>query len=147
MSMGRTGVGARIAVLAAGLVLLGGCTASDGTARQVEVGMEDMRFAPATIELKASEPVRLVFRNDGKLVHDFTVRRMPTKGVATHGGEAGHGHDASGMALHLALRGRRSGEIQFTPLEPGEYEYICTEPGHQEAGMRGILRVSPRTTD
>lgn len=143
MSIGRIGIGTRIAALAAAVVLLGGCSAGGTSARTVEVGMRDVLFEPATIQLQASEPVRLVFRNDGKLVHDFTVQKMPAKDVDAHGPEAVHGHEsASESALHLALKGGQSGEIRLTPLEPGDYEYICTEPGHREAGMRGILRVS-----
>lgn len=33
-------------------------------------------------------------------------------------------------------------EVTFTvPEEPGEYEYICSFPGHYSAGMKGVLTV------
>lgn len=36
----------------------------------------------------------------------------------------------------------KSVTITFTaPEQPGEYEYICTFPGHFQAGMRGTLHV------
>jgi len=46
----------------------------------------------------------------------------------------------------IAQTGLASGgettEITFTvPEEPGEYEFICTFPGHFSAGMKGILTV------
>jgi azurin len=38
--------------------------------------------------------------------------------------------------------GGETTEVTFTaPEEPGEYEYICTFPGHFSAGMKGVLTV------
>lgn len=38
--------------------------------------------------------------------------------------------------------GEETVEITFTvPEETGEYEYICSFPGHYAAGMRGVLIV------
>lgn len=38
--------------------------------------------------------------------------------------------------------GGETTEVTFTaPEEPGDYEYICTFPGHYAAGMEGILTV------
>lgn len=39
--------------------------------------------------------------------------------------------------------GGETTELVFTaPEEPGEYEYICSFPGHYAAGMKGFLIVS-----
>ena len=38
--------------------------------------------------------------------------------------------------------GGETTEVTFTaPTEPGEYEYICSFPGHYAAGMKGFLVV------
>ena len=38
--------------------------------------------------------------------------------------------------------GGETTEVTFTvPEEPGEYEFICTFPGHFSAGMKGVLTV------
>lgn len=38
--------------------------------------------------------------------------------------------------------GGETTEVTFTvPEEPGEYEFVCTFPGHYAAGMRGTLTV------
>ncbi len=38
-------------------------------------------------------------------------------------------------------------EVTFTaPDKPGEYEYICTFPGHYSGGMKGILTVKREAT-
>lgn len=38
--------------------------------------------------------------------------------------------------------GGETTEVTFTaPDEPGEYEYLCSFPGHYAAGMKGFLVV------
>lgn len=40
------------------------------------------------------------------------------------------------------IGGGETSVIEFTvPETPGEYTYVCTFPGHYQAGMVGILRV------
>ena len=51
-----------------------------------------------------------------------------------------------GQEFQIALRqleaGGETDEVTFTaPEEPGDYEYICTFPGHLAAGMKGTLTV------
>lgn len=44
--------------------------------------------------------------------------------------------------------GGETTEVTFTvPEEPGEYEFICTFPGHFSAGMRGTLTVKENGAD
>ncbi len=44
--------------------------------------------------------------------------------------------------------GGETTEVTFTaPEETGEYEFICTFPGHFSAGMRGILTVEETDMD
>jgi len=52
--------------------------------------------------------------------------------------------DLSDQVLeHTGLAaGGETVEVTFTaPTEPGEYEYICSFPGHYAAGMKGFLVV------
>ncbi len=45
------------------------------------------------------------------------------------------------IAHTLLLEPQKSDTIYFTaPDQPGEYEYLCTFPGHATL-MRGVLRV------
>lgn len=50
---------------------------------------------------------------------------------------------ADEVIAHTALvAGGKSDTITFTaPEKPGDYEYICTFPGHLVAGMKGMLTV------
>ncbi len=113
-------------------------------ARDVSVMMRDVAFEPDIIEVRRGETMRLNLQNDGALVHDFSIDSMPMSriqmtGGTTAGGHGGHGSDAD---VHVALPPGELGMIEFEATEPGEYVFYCNEPGHREAGMHGILRVS-----
>lgn len=133
-----------VLVLGAAL-LIAGCGSGGGDATRVEVRAAEFSFAPATLTLSAGTPYRLLFRNSGSVLHDWTVAGIPAEGMSASGSG---GHDMAGMsvpagqaALHVSAEGGKSAELTFTPTQPGEYEYECTVTGHREAGMRGRLVV------
>ena len=107
----------------------------------------DIAFEETRLEVPADQPVRLTLENSGALEHDFSIREMDVQDVHATEGEADDhamSEDAHELALHVAAHpnGGR-GTVEFTPTEPGEYEYYCTVPGHKEAGMVGTLVVGP----
>lgn len=59
----------------------------------------------------------------------------------------GNDYIPSGMTDQVVAQtglaaGGETTEVTFTvPEKPGEYEFICTFPGHFAAGMRGVLTV------
>jgi len=117
---------------------------TDAEVRKVSVTMRDIAFEPAVIELRRGETVRLSFENSGALVHDFSIDSMPMGRMEMTGGTSGDGHGGHGSeaAMHMALGAGEHGVIEFEATEAGDYIYYCNEPGHREAGMHGILRVS-----
>lgn len=105
------------------------------------------------LEVIAGQPVYLTFRNEGSLVHDFTIATLPLDGeaittVSEHDDELAdheHGmeHTVGEVDVHVAAAiNGGSSVLQFTPIEPGTYEYYCTVEGHKEAGMVGQLVVT-----
>ena len=114
--------------------------------QEVSVKMTaDLTFEPDEIRVEANRPVRLTVDNtDAATLHDFTVMEMPVTSVHTEGGSAGMEHgDMSDAAMHMAMEGGMTGGmIEFTPTEPGEYQFECTEANHAEAGMTGTLIVT-----
>jgi uncharacterized cupredoxin-like copper-binding protein len=121
-----------------------------GQARRIDVRASEFSFTPATVTLTAGTRYRLVFKNDGKTLHDWTISSIPAQDVAEQG-SGGHdmgattmgerGMPAGNAMLHVSAEGGKSGELTFTPTQAGEYEYECTVPGHRELGMRGRLVV------
>ena len=142
-------VGLAIAGLLAALIAAacGGDDDGGDGAQEATVKMTDLvSFQPAEIRLEARRPVRLTIDNsESASLHDLTVAEMPVMDVLSSGAADGMGH--AGMdagteyALHIALDGGGVGTLEFTPTQSGEFVFICTVPGHEQAGMTGKLIV------
>lgn len=84
----------------------------------VEAG--DLWFRPDTVEIEAGQTVNLTVDNTGRAFHDLTVAELDLRVDV----EAG---DATTTAV--------------TVDTPGTYDFFCSVPGHEVAGMRGQLVV------
>ena len=82
----------------------------------------ELRFSKSTLEAPAGT-VTLVMENPSALEHNIAVRG---EGVDEQGEVVGEGDESTVTA----------------ELEPGEYEFYCSVPGHEAAGMKGTLTVS-----
>ena len=115
------------AVALGSLVLAGGVIAADRTinagAVHVDVVGRDLRFAPADIHVPAGRFVVLRFRNDGTMLHDWTV-----DGLAN---------------VDANARPGQTQEIRFRLDRPGQWTVRCTVDGHATAGMVGRLIADP----
>jgi plastocyanin len=123
----RRRAGPLVAALTLAAGLASGCQgvpASAGSAagRQVTVrALDTMRFDPATVTVPAGQPVQLTLKNDGALIHDFVL----SDGVAA--------------PFKVEANGKASANATLTVLQPGTYTYVCAQPGHEAAGMKGTL--------
>ena len=120
----------------------GGATSSSSAAQQITIEASEFNFQPATIEVSAGRPVKLVMRNKGAVEHDWAIMKIPMMGKNE---SSMGGHDMSGVSnepeLHLNVALGRTGQVEFTPTEKGTYQIACTVAGHKEAGMVGTLVV------
>jgi plastocyanin len=80
-----------------------------------------MKYTTATLRAKAGL-VTIVMTNRGMLPHDVAIK--------------GHGVHAKGK-----LVGKGGVSTVRATLKPGSYEFYCTVPGHEQAGMKGTLVV------
>lgn len=87
----------------------------------VPVAMLEYEFDPS--EVTVEQGTKVSADNDGEVVHNLTV----LDGTKELGGT---GNIESGDSGDL--------EVNFAP---GDYEMICTIPGHEELGMTGTFRV------
>lgn len=90
----------------------------DGTS--ISVTGVDIAFEESELTIAADTDVTVVFFNDGVLQHDWVV-------------------EGTDFGTDI-IDGGTSQEIVVN-LPAGEYTYICTVPGHREAGMQGTLTV------
>ncbi|MBX3053121.1 MAG: cupredoxin domain-containing protein [Caldilineaceae bacterium] len=99
--------------------LLAGC---GGGGSLATIRMKNMRYVAAEVQAQAGESVTLrVFNEDGYA----------------------HAFDLDGLDLHAQLAANERREFVIPVLAPGRYPFYCSTPGHQMAGMEGVLVVEP----
>ncbi|MBM3140051.1 MAG: hypothetical protein FJZ92_07520 [Chloroflexi bacterium] len=118
-------------------------------AQQFKVELLEIKFEPKELRFKAGEVVEIEFHNDGKLVHDFTIKKIDADAMAMarqegqSGAMAAHQEEhQKDLALHMALEAGDHGTLRLRVHKAGQYEYYCTVAGHKDAGMVGKLIVS-----
>ncbi len=121
-----------------GLFLVGlylsACSSESPT---VWVKMSDFQFAPSYWKVSAGEEATVVAENHGMVEHEWMLMKRGYLASAPFD-EA----DQKNILWQVRLGHRQKGEYTFTaPTEPGEYQIICSLPGHLELGMTGTLIV------
>ena len=114
--------------------------------RELRIEMDDtMRFSPSVLTVTAGERVRLVVVNRGKLTHELVIGTADE--LAHHqremkSGSAAHHHHSDS---EISVEAGQSREVIRSFDKSGELGIACFEPGHYEAGMKGMLTVLPRS--
>lgn len=99
--------------------------------------------------IEAAEPageaatLQIAADPDGALAYDQTALAAPTGTITVEfTNEAALGHDFRidevGAGTSIFAEGSESLTVE---LEPGEYTFFCSVPGHRDAGMEGKLIV------
>jgi mono/diheme cytochrome c family protein len=99
---------------------------------------------PSELAFKLSKssnvtPGLVVFKvkNAGKLTHDFKICTRPAKTSAAN--------TCTGKATKRLAAGQ-SATMTSLNLKKGQYEYLCTVPGHATAGMKGLIGIGVKVT-
>ena len=113
-------------------------------------GVEGLKFSLPSFDVKPGARVKLDFANTSDMLHNLVIVRP---GAGTKVGEAALRLGLDGQKLdyvprtddvlyHTALLEPQKVEsIYFVaPTAPGEYQYVCTFPGHYLT-MQGTMRV------
>jgi len=98
-----------------------GLAAAPGPPATISVEMTEFAIEPAALTAPAGAPLTFAVANVGQIEHDFTI--------VDHG-------------TTEPIAAGATGELAVGPLEPGEYEVLCTVPGHADSGMTATLTVS-----
>ena len=99
--------------------------APSGVTQQLTVkSMDTMKFDPTTLTAKAGQPIQVTLDNSsGQIAHDFDI----TEGVP--------------QPIKISAQPGQKATATFTIDTPGSYTYFCSQPGHEQAGMKGTLTV------
>ena len=127
-----------------------------GETKKVTItGNDTMQFDLKTIEAKAGEKIELTFKNVGKIPkiamgHNLVVLKKGISAIAFGQKAMSAGANATNalpdsvkgdtIAATKLLGPAESETITFSVAEAGDYEYVCTFPGHF-AMMRGVLKI------
>ncbi|MEX2574670.1 MAG: plastocyanin/azurin family copper-binding protein [Balneolaceae bacterium] len=147
-----------ITTLFAALAVTLSAFAADGNTdvRTITVtGTDNMKFDVTLIEAEPGERIKIVL---------MTVSNMPATSMAHNVAIVDQGVDLEAFVMASMterdnefiapsfedrviantemIGGGETSSIEFTvPETPGDYDYVCTFPGHYYGGMTGILRV------
>lgn len=95
---------------------------------EVKVVATDLKFTPPTIQAKAGQPIKIVLDNKGVIEHDIAFPTIKA--------------DKPAATLKALAKPAQTVTLEFTPTAKGTFEYVCTIPGHKEAGMKGAITVN-----
>ena len=138
-------------ILASALILAGcgGSTAGGASTLNVGTPGDQLVFDPATLRANTSAQITVTFKNNAStLQHNWVLVKGGddvAASVATEGNAAGAAKgyipdDTANIIAHTKLLDAGQSEsVTFTTPAPGSYAYVCTVPGHYQAGMKGTL--------
>jgi uncharacterized cupredoxin-like copper-binding protein len=110
--------------------------------RTVSVDMTDnMRFSATKIKAKQGETIRFVVKNLGKVKHEMvlgTAKELKEHyEVMKKNPEMEHAD-----ANMVTVAPGETGEIIWQFTKAGKVDFACLQPGHYDAGMKGLVNVS-----
>jgi nitrite reductase (NO-forming) len=113
---------AAVAVAAFALIPLAGARTdrqTTATATTVQVKGGEFFFKLSTKSVAKPGAVTFVFKNIGHVLHDFKINGKHTP----------------------LIQPGKTAKLVVTFKKKAKYPYLCTVPGHAEAGMKGVFTV------
>ena len=101
--------------------------ASGGQAQAVTVEMVDIAFKPTEFTIPANTDVTVTLKNTGATTHDFSVTDHNNPGVKN-------------LNISVSVDAGQTKTVTIN-APAGDYYFYCNVPGHEAAGMHGIMHV------
>ncbi len=132
---------ATLIVLTLSLVLslaaCGGAGKAAVPSATINVALTEFKFMPDTFTVPAGQQITLNAKNNGTVVHNFVIMKLGAS-ASTPWSDA----NVPNVYWQLQLEPGASQSTTFTaPSTPGDYQVVCSTPGHLEAGMTANLTV------
>jgi azurin len=141
------------------VILLGALAIEPAQAQDVKTitmdGTDNMKFSVTEITAEPGQKIQVELTTisdfpKNAMAHNFVLLTAGADATAV-ANESARASDNEYIAPNMTDKiiaysdmagGGETVTVTFTaPEEPGEYEYICTFPGHYAGGMKGILTV------
>lgn len=121
---------------------IGKAGVASGITRTVHINMtDDMRFHAPNIAVKQGETIRFVVKNSGQVKHEMVLGT--DKALKEHyevmkkNPEMEHAD-----ANMVTVAPGKTGEIIWQFTKAGKVDFACLQPGHYDAGMKGLVKVA-----
>jgi len=104
---------------------------------------DDMRFHAPDVAAKQGETIRFIVKNSGKVKHEMVLGTA--KDLKDHyevmkkNPEMEHAD-----ANMVTVAPGKSGEIIWQFTKAGKVDFACLQPGHYDAGMKGLVHVAKK---
>lgn len=96
----------------------------------VDVGLFDIYYGANLITIPADTDVKFVLDNEGAATHTFVINDHNNKGVKN-------------LNINVSVDPGKTGDVTIN-APAGTYYFWCDIPGHEQAGMWGILKVEDK---
>jgi azurin len=124
---------------------------TDGPDEELVIAAEaGMVYDKELMVVKAGSKVKLTFNNPDDMIHNLIITEPDAADavgqaaleMGLQGPQKGFIPDMEQVLFHTNILEPNSNDVIYfeAPSEPGDYQYVCTFPGHART-MRGILRV------
>jgi uncharacterized cupredoxin-like copper-binding protein len=134
-----------LAILALTLAACGGSGDDDSQSGTAELNVsikDEFSFDPTSLTAQAGDEITLTFENTGTLEHSFVILKEGVDLEHALEEDEEELHEELLLEIHEIPSGESATETFTAPSEPGDYIFLCTVPGHAEAGLVGTLTVS-----
>jgi uncharacterized cupredoxin-like copper-binding protein len=125
----------KLFVLGALLAGLAVSSAPASASEAVTIRFHHSHFEPTVVTVPTGVQVTITLRNDDPIDHEWIVGPAEVHDVHRHGTEAVH----AGRPTEVTVPALSTRVTTITFDDPGEFQYICHLPGHEEYGMKGVL--------
>lgn len=94
---------------------------STTNSKQITIQGSEYSFNPSAITVKKGEAIQITFKNSGNFPHNLTIADLNVQTKTIGSGQ--------------------QDTVTFTPDKTGQFNFVCTVPGHADKGMTGTLIV------
>lgn len=112
--------------------------------RTIAVDMkDDMRFHSTDLTVKQGETIRFVVTNSGKVKHEMVLgtEKELKEHYEVMKKNPEMEHEDPNM---VTVAPGKTGQIIWHFTSAGKVDFACLQPGHYDAGMKGLVNVSKK---
>ncbi len=125
-----------IAAFAAATFVAAGC-GGGSSQRTATIPIHYSHYTNELVTVRVGQPITITLENNDPIEHEWIVGTEAVHERHRTGTEPFHGT----IPTEVTIPALSTRVKTVTFREPGDYEYICHLPGHEQYGMVGTLRV------